>query len=92
MIEFSCALSRLRTLPPARGDANCFRTRKIPTKDVGERGLLAADLGVSLQTLRMSGVQGAPGKKKPLCGGKFSNNGSRGNLVKWETYSMCRKK
>jgi len=63
MIEFSCALSR-RTLPPARKAANCFRTRKIPTKDAGGRGFLA-DLGVS-QTLRMSGVQDAPRKKKPI--------------------------
>lgn len=81
MIEFSCALCRRSTLPPAGGAANCFLTRKIPTKDVGGRGLLVADLGVS-QTLRISGGQGTPGEKKPLHRGKFSNNGSRGNRVK----------
>lgn len=87
MIEFSTrALSR-DSPSSTRKAANCFRTWKISTKDVEGRGFLAG-VGV-LRTLRMSSVQGQREKRNL---GESSNNGSRGNRVKWETYSLCRKK
>lgn len=87
MIEFStCALSRYtllgqksRQLFQNLKDSNKRRRReKIPRRRVGV-----------LRTLRMSGVQGRRGKRNL---GESSNNETRGNRVKWETYSLCRKK
>jgi len=91
MIEFSRALSRRRTLPPEKPPTVSELERSQQKTSGGWRGLLASccRLRRFADPPDVWRAGRTPGKRKPLRGGKFPNNGSRGNRVKWETYSVC---